>query len=166
MEIPTTTTSMLQMFYKQPIGSSLRQGWRTGCLTWRYSPCWCQPSSMTTITQERPTTSTFSQHQIWLWSIMTSLFLRIIMLQLSLGKDWLFKYTYVNNSKAFRVMIDNECNILSNLSKFEFQQLRTLMIEMILSTGKRRKRLVSHVKEKIRNNLAPFLQTCPHTSHN
>ena len=36
----------------------------------------------------------------------------------------------------FRTMVDNECNILSNFSKFEFQVLRNLMIEMVLGTGK------------------------------
>ena len=32
-------------------------------------------------------------------------------------------------------MMDNDCNILSNLSKFEFQTLRSLLIEMVLGTG-------------------------------
>ena len=34
----------------------------------------------------------------------------------------------------FRTMVDNECNILSNFSKFEFHKLRSLMIEMVLGT--------------------------------
>ena len=60
-------------------------------------------------------------------------------------------------------MIDNECNILSNLTKFEFQQLRSLMIEMVLSTGIKTKQKESM---KLDLFLLPFLQTCPHISHN
>ena len=32
-------------------------------------------------------------------------------------------------------MIDNECNILSNMSKTEFREFRSLMVEMVLHTG-------------------------------
>jgi hypothetical protein len=32
-------------------------------------------------------------------------------------------------------MIDNECNILNNMSKAEFREFRSLMIEMVLHTG-------------------------------
>ena len=60
-------------------------------------------------------------------------------------------------------MIDNECNILSNLTKFEFQQLRSLMIEMVLSTGIKTKQKESMKLDLL---LLPFLQTCPHISHN
>ena len=35
-----------------------------------------------------------------------------------------------------RTMMDNECNILSNMSKAEFREFRALMIEMVLHTGK------------------------------
>ena len=35
----------------------------------------------------------------------------------------------------FRTMIDNECNILSNMSKTEFREFRSLMVEMVLHTG-------------------------------
>ena len=31
-------------------------------------------------------------------------------------------------------MIDNECNILQNMSKSEYKQFRSLMIEMVLHT--------------------------------
>jgi len=34
----------------------------------------------------------------------------------------------------FRTMIDNECNILNNMSKVEFREFRSLMIEMVLHT--------------------------------
>ena len=34
-----------------------------------------------------------------------------------------------------RTMIDNECNILSNMSKTEFREFRSLMVEMVLHTG-------------------------------
>ena len=60
---------------------------------------------------------------------------------------------------CFRIMIDNECNILNNMSKQEFREFRSLMIEMVLHTG------LYH--------LAPhpppyyhqwYLQTCPCTS--
>jgi len=34
----------------------------------------------------------------------------------------------------FRTMIDNECNILNNMSKQEFREFRSLMIEMVLHT--------------------------------
>lgn len=37
-------------------------------------------------------------------------------------------------SAAFRVMKDDECNILQHLSREEFRELRTLMIEMVLAT--------------------------------
>ena len=32
-------------------------------------------------------------------------------------------------------MMDNECNILSNMSKTEFREFRSLMVEMVLHTG-------------------------------
>ena len=35
----------------------------------------------------------------------------------------------------FSTMIDNECNILNNMSKAEFREFRSLMIEMVLHTG-------------------------------
>ena len=35
----------------------------------------------------------------------------------------------------FRTMVDNECNILQNMSKAEYKQFRQLMIEMVLHTG-------------------------------
>ena len=34
-------------------------------------------------------------------------------------------------------MIDNECNILQNMSKAEYKNFRSLMIEMVLHTGSR-----------------------------
>ena len=34
----------------------------------------------------------------------------------------------------FRTMIDNECNILQNLSKQEYKQFRSLMVELVLHT--------------------------------
>ncbi|XP_037958873.1 calcium/calmodulin-dependent 3',5'-cyclic nucleotide phosphodiesterase 1A [Teleopsis dalmanni] len=37
-------------------------------------------------------------------------------------------------SAAFRVLRDDECNILSNLSREEYRELRTLIIDMVLST--------------------------------
>ncbi|XP_055847840.1 dual specificity calcium/calmodulin-dependent 3',5'-cyclic nucleotide phosphodiesterase 1 isoform X2 [Episyrphus balteatus] len=37
-------------------------------------------------------------------------------------------------SAAFRVLKDDDCNILSNLSREEFRELRTLIIDMVLST--------------------------------
>ena len=33
-------------------------------------------------------------------------------------------------------MIDNDCNILSNMSKTDFRECRNLVIEMVLHTGK------------------------------
>ena len=35
----------------------------------------------------------------------------------------------------FRTMVDNECNILSNMSRADFREFRSLMIEMVLHTG-------------------------------
>ena len=32
-------------------------------------------------------------------------------------------------------MLDNECNILMNMSKPDFREFRSLMIEMVLHTG-------------------------------
>ena len=32
-------------------------------------------------------------------------------------------------------MLDNECNILLNMSKTDFREFRSLMIEMVLHTG-------------------------------
>ena len=32
-------------------------------------------------------------------------------------------------------MLDNECNILVNMSKPDFREFRSLMIEMVLHTG-------------------------------
>lgn len=37
-------------------------------------------------------------------------------------------------SAAFRVLKEDDCNILSNLSREEFRELRTLIIDMVLST--------------------------------
>ena len=34
-------------------------------------------------------------------------------------------------------MIDNDCNIFGNLSKSEFQYVRTLLIDLVLGTGRR-----------------------------
>ena len=34
-----------------------------------------------------------------------------------------------------RTMFDNECNILSNLAKHDYQQVRTMLIETVLGTG-------------------------------
>ena len=36
----------------------------------------------------------------------------------------------------FRTMIDNDCNIFGNLNKSEFQYVRTLLIDLVLGTGK------------------------------
>ena len=33
-------------------------------------------------------------------------------------------------------MSENECNILNNMNKAEFREFRSLMIEMVLHTGK------------------------------
>ena len=33
-------------------------------------------------------------------------------------------------------MIDNDCNIFGNLTKSEFQYVRTLLIDLVLGTGK------------------------------
>ena len=38
-------------------------------------------------------------------------------------------------SPSFRTMFDNECNILSNLSKHDYQQVRSMLIETVLGTG-------------------------------
>ena len=35
-----------------------------------------------------------------------------------------------------RTMIDNDCNIFGNLSKSEFQYVRTLLIDLVLGTGR------------------------------
>ena len=32
-------------------------------------------------------------------------------------------------------MLDNDCNILGNLTKAEYKEFRTLMIDMVLHTG-------------------------------
>ena len=40
-------------------------------------------------------------------------------------------------------MFDNECNILSNLSKHDYQQVRSMLIETVLGTGKKIKRILS-----------------------
>lgn len=37
-------------------------------------------------------------------------------------------------SAAFRVLKDDECNVLQNLSREEFRELRTLVIDMVLAT--------------------------------
>jgi hypothetical protein len=37
-------------------------------------------------------------------------------------------------SAAFRVLKDDECNVLQNLSKEEYRELRTLIIDMVLAT--------------------------------
>ena len=37
--------------------------------------------------------------------------------------------------KQFRTMLDNDCNILGNLTKAEYKEFRTLMIDMVLHTG-------------------------------
>lgn len=37
-------------------------------------------------------------------------------------------------SAAFRLLKDDDCNVLSNLSREEFRELRTLIIDMVLST--------------------------------
>ena len=34
-------------------------------------------------------------------------------------------------------MFDNECNILNNLSKPDYQQVRSMLIETVLGTGKK-----------------------------
>ena len=34
-------------------------------------------------------------------------------------------------------MLDHECNILSNLSKHDYQQVRSMLIETVLGTGKK-----------------------------
>ena len=34
-----------------------------------------------------------------------------------------------------RTMLDNDCNILGNMSKTDFREFRALMIEMVLHTG-------------------------------
>merc|ERR1719245_803401 len=34
----------------------------------------------------------------------------------------------------FRTMVDNECNILQNMSQTEFQYVRTLLIDLVLGT--------------------------------
>ena len=36
----------------------------------------------------------------------------------------------------FRVMIDNECNILNNMSRQDFRECRSLLIDMVLHTGR------------------------------
>ena len=36
-------------------------------------------------------------------------------------------------------MFDNECNILSNLSKHDYHLVRSMLIETVLGTGKRMK---------------------------
>ena len=36
---------------------------------------------------------------------------------------------------SYRTMLDNECNILLNMSKPDFREFRSLMIEMVLHTG-------------------------------
>ena len=33
-------------------------------------------------------------------------------------------------------MIDNDCNIFGNLTKLEYQYVRTLLIDLVLGTGK------------------------------
>ena len=38
-------------------------------------------------------------------------------------------------SSFFRTMIDHECNILNNMSRTEFREFRSLMVEMVLATG-------------------------------
>ena len=42
---------------------------------------------------------------------------------------------FSENTFLSRTMIDNECNILSNMSKTEFREFRSLMVEMVLHTG-------------------------------
>ena len=37
----------------------------------------------------------------------------------------------------FRTMLDNECYIFGNMTKAEFREFRSLMIEMVLHTGER-----------------------------
>jgi hypothetical protein len=35
----------------------------------------------------------------------------------------------------FRTMLDNDCNILVNMTKAEYKDFRTLMVDMVLHTG-------------------------------
>jgi hypothetical protein len=37
--------------------------------------------------------------------------------------------------KLFRTMLDNDCNILVNMTKAEYKDFRTLMVDMVLHTG-------------------------------
>ena len=59
----------------------------------------------------------------------------------------------------FSTMIDNECNILNNMSKAEFREFRSLMIEMVLHTGNTLHFII------LFTYFDGFLQTCPCTSH-
>ncbi len=37
--------------------------------------------------------------------------------------------------KLSRTMLDNDCNILVNMTKAEYKDFRTLMVDMVLHTG-------------------------------
>ena len=60
----------------------------------------------------------------------------------------------------FRTMIDNECNILQNMSKSEYKQFRSLMIEMVLHTGM----IITFNTLLLNFSHTPYLQTCQCTS--
>ena len=51
-----------------------------------------------------------------------------------------------------RTMKENECNILNNMSRTEFKEFRSLMIEMVLHTGRERwfNRTVSYYKHLLK----------------
>ena len=134
MATRTTTTCTQLTCCRAVTGSSPRPGWRTGCQTWRYSVSSCPPSSMTITTPGQQTTSTSSQHQTWPWCIMTRVSSRTITWRRSSGNfgDFNQKINYL----SFRTMFDHECNILSNLSKQDYQKVRSMLIETVLGTGK------------------------------
>ena len=132
MATRTTTTCTQLTCCRAVTGSSPRPGWRTGCQTWRYSVSSCPPSSTTIITPGQQTTSTSSQPQTWPWCIMTRASSRTITWRRSLGIFWNFNR---NHQSFLRTMFDNECNILSNLSKHDYQQVRSMLIETVLGTG-------------------------------
>ncbi len=41
--------------------------------------------------------------------------------------------------KLSRTMLDNDCNILVNMTKAEYKDFRTLMVDMVLHTGHQEK---------------------------